>query len=472
MKLLSIRTGILTALAFATLVYPAVAQTNYARHHAFGPAPESGEGPRGPLLLAKNGWCYGTTYQGGSNNVGTLFRIAPGGGDFRVLHHFSDARFPLSGLIETPDGFLCGTSSAGGASNAGTVFRLGFDGDGFQILHTFAPGVATDGDSPLAELILGWGGFLYGTTAGGGSNNAGTVFCLRSDGTDFRIIHHFGALMGKHPTTSLVLGVDGKLYGTTKNGGSNDLGTVYALSTNGNDFTVIHHFQGKAANDGSLPLGKLLQARDGLLYGTTCSGGSPADLGTLYRINTNGNGYSILRAFQGSSQRDGAGPVSGLLQWGQAGVLYGTTPSGGSANQGLAFAINTDGTGFAVMREFTGTGGDGAEPYSPLTSTADGVFYGATYYGGVDDNGTLFRISILPPRVIITRITLGSDGADLQFVGGAAASIYNIEVSPSLAPGSWESIGSRAAHIDGTFQFHDPSTPAHPTRFYRAVHHP
>ena len=447
------------------------AQTNYQRILSFGPSSSLGSAPRGTIAEASDGFLYGSTYQGGSNNLGTVFKVTRNGTGFTLLWNFTNAMFPTAGVIEGPGGALYGTTSGGGISNAGTVFRLQKNGTGFTVLHSF-PSFTGDGNTPLGGLLVGRDGLLYGTTAGGGLSNYGCIYALNPDGTGFTMLHSFAGVDGNSPVAGVIQGNGGALYGTTKSGGSNNLGAVFSIATDGNDYSVLHDFAGKNLADGSLPLGPLVEAGAGFLFGTTYNGGSAADLGTVFQINTNGEGYSVVHAFQGGAN-DGSLAVAGLSQPMRSGILYGTAPHGGASDSGVCFGINSDGTGYSVLHIFDGTAGDGSYPFVPLLAGSDGTIYGSTYFGGAyvtnGVSGTLFRLFSSTPQIVITRVASASSGVALEFSGGAAGQSCRIQASPDLSSNSWQVIGTNVAALDGTFRFFDNAASNYPARLYRSV---
>ena len=183
-----------------------------------------------------------------------------------------------------------------------------------------------------------------------------------------------------YPQGTLILGSDGFLYGTTSRGDySGD--TVFKISTNGGAITILHRFDG-LNGEGSKPIGALLQANDGYLYGTTYYGGTNSWYGTVFKVSTNGTGYSVLHFFGG----DGYHPYGGLIQ-GRDGALYGTTSEAG----GTIFRMTTDGTSFSMLHTFAGA--DGSRPNPGLVQGEDGYLYGTTYYGGTNSAGTVFKMN-------------------------------------------------------------------------------
>jgi uncharacterized repeat protein (TIGR03803 family) len=186
---------------------------------------------------------------------------------------------------------------------------------------------------------------------------------------------------------ALVQGSDGALYGTTSEGGitGQDFpfggGTVFKINTDGSGYTLLYTFLGSDVGDGRNPYGGLVRGRDGVLYGTTDGGGTyqPPDIlgnrGTVFKLDVDGSGYSVLYNF-GSIKGDGMGAV-GLVE-GSDEVLYGTTQYGVSeTNQavttyGTVFKLNRDGTGYGVLYHFGSSVGDGLQPFAGVVKAATG----------------------------------------------------------------------------------------------------
>ncbi len=180
--------------------------------------------------------------------------------------------------------------------NLGTVFAINKDGTGCQVLHQFTGfRVDRDGDNPTASLVLSPDGYLYGTTVEGGAGS-GTVFRLRIDGSDYRVIHAFGIPTGGNPYGKLLIGADGALYGTASIGRVSNGGVVFrvqevALPLGGSSFqmTVLHEFQNSTIGLRPLygPTAGLEDGGDGWFYGTCANGGS-LETGGVYRIDAAG----------------------------------------------------------------------------------------------------------------------------------------------------------------------------------------
>ncbi len=347
--------------------------------------------PDAPLINV-NGTLYGTTSSGGKpgyvGHWGTVFSITPTG-TLTVLHTFgdNDGWFPLAGVINVK-GTLYGTTSARGLHNAGTVFSMGLDGGNFRVLHAFGKG--SDGKYPMAGLVA-VDGKLYGTTSQGGASNVGTVFSVRiTDGKE-HVLHSFSNNPdGAYPLAGLIK-VKGALYGTTEFGGRG-AGAVYSVDENGNE-RVLYGFGDPP--DGHTPMAGLL-AVNGMLYGTTYQSGD-YDNGTIFSVSTAGDEH-VLHSF---TNTDGAKPVAGLIA--VQGVLYGTTQQGGAASAGTVFSIKPGGKGYRLLHSFNQAyTNDGISPQASLLAI-HGTLYGTTYQGGISlpscidegtcDYGTVFALT-------------------------------------------------------------------------------
>ena len=374
----------------------ATAQT-FTDLHVFSGSPNDGGGPYGTIIRHCE-TLYGTTHDGGIGSAGTVFAINTNGGGFTILRSIdpSVAVGPYGGLVLLGN-TLYGTTSSGGGSSGGngTVFKVNTDSTGFTNVYTLT---GSDGNLPYSSLIANASGnTLYGTAPMGGSLGSGTLFKVNTDGTGFTNLHQFSATSspsytnsdGAGPWGSLVLSESG-LYGTAVGGGDSGNGTVFKLNTDGTGFTNLHSFttlNNNTNSDGYAPLGGLILLGN-TLYGTTAGGGGLGN-GTVFSVNTDGTGFTNLHDFNGSS--DGGNPTAALILSGN--TLYGTTLYGGTSGGGTVFALNIDGTGFTKLHSLAGS--DGGGPWAGLVLSCN-TLYGTARAGGSSGNGTVFSISFTP----------------------------------------------------------------------------
>jgi uncharacterized repeat protein (TIGR03803 family) len=272
----------------ALLAANCAGQTQFSTLYKFGGTPD-GRWPNG--LVAANGALYGTTLLGGLSDSGTVFQLVPPaepGGKWTeaVLYSFTGENGDGSGPVASPvidaGGILYGTTAGGGPTGSGTAFELvppAMAGEAWTetVLYSFTGQVVQTGDgwNPSSGLVLGAGGALYGTTWYGGSHDFGTVFRLRPPGSPGgvwteTVLYSFPDYQSL--PESLTIGDQGVLYGTTLAGGSSAAGTIFRLSppvTPGGAWTetTLYTFTGGA--DGCGPITPLILAADGSLYGTT-----------------------------------------------------------------------------------------------------------------------------------------------------------------------------------------------------------
>jgi uncharacterized repeat protein (TIGR03803 family) len=263
-----------------------------------------GEEPYGGLILAPDGNFYGTTGYGGTYGYGTVFKITPGG-LLTTLYSFCapatcyDGSIPEAGLVQATDGNFYGTTFLGGVNNWGTVFKISSDG-ALTTLHSFDK---VDGSTPYAGLIQATDGNLYGATSGGGANLVGTVFKITPGGT-LTTLNNFGGSGGAYPNGTLVQATDGYFYGTTTYGGAYNYGTVFKMNAAGLVVT-LHSFDG---SDGGAPIGGLVQGTNGTFYGSTVG----IIYGTIFEITSTGT-LTTLHTFDGNANA-GIEPKAGVVQ--------------------------------------------------------------------------------------------------------------------------------------------------------------
>ncbi len=251
--------------------------------HNFGDGAVANDGlyPQASMILGSDGYLYGTTVFGGTANEGTIYKLSPTTNQFTIIYNFTGTGqdiYPRAALIQASDGNFYGTTS--GNASGGAMFLMTPAGQVFPVYRF------TDGSAVVAPLIQAKDGNFYGITPNGGAAASGDVFKMTPNFV-VTILHSFGqGTDGATPgATTVVQGPNGNLYGTTQFGGTAGNGVVFELTTDGLSYTVLHNFgDGSIVNDGSVPTSTLILGSDNNLYGTTDQGGSKK-LGTIFRIS-------------------------------------------------------------------------------------------------------------------------------------------------------------------------------------------
>ncbi|MBW8864035.1 MAG: hypothetical protein JF609_03750, partial [Verrucomicrobia bacterium] len=350
--------------------------------YAFSGSSGDGAAPYGVLL--KNGLLYGAAQQGGSSGNGQLFRVATNGMTFTNIHNFdgmpTDGSSPNE-LLQAGD-MIYGTTFGGGNTGNGVVFKMNTNGAGYTVLRHFQ-GVP-EPQFPQAGLIIN-DATLYGTSYIGGSNGLGTVFKIDTNGANLVVLHNFtNNPDGMHPEGRLVLN-ETTLYGTTYDGGSNGVGTVFKINTNGAGFSVIYHFSNApAAMNPQVGLTLMSNA----LYGVTTFGGI-SNIGTVFQLSTNGTSFAIIHSF---TNNEAGLPASTLVAMNN--LLYGTGQTRGTGQSGAIFQVGTNGANFTVLKNFTNTL-TGSNPGGPLVLDG-GFIYGTTSLNGPNTRGTIYQLLLSP----------------------------------------------------------------------------
>jgi uncharacterized repeat protein (TIGR03803 family) len=307
--------------------------------HSFGSSSDLGTSPNAELIQGSDGNLYGTTTHGGTAGEGTVFKLDPSG-DFIILHSFEadsgGGKNPVTKLIQDGDGNLFGSTYFGGSNNTGIVYKIDPSGN-FSVLYEFAQ--ESEGLFPTLR-ILGSDGNFYGTYDGtimypGVSDNAGLIFKLTPSGS-FSVLHEFDSASEGGNPGALFQGIDGHLYGVTNFGGSTNFGTIFKLDTAGN-YSVVHEFEGNVNNNGQHN-NTLIQGSDGSFYGTNSYLDSYFS-GTLeekvFKFDASGN-FSILHEF--ASESEGRALRGPLLEVGN-GSIYGVTAVGGDYGSGAIYRL-------------------------------------------------------------------------------------------------------------------------------------
>jgi uncharacterized repeat protein (TIGR03803 family) len=371
-----------------------------------------GDTPVAGLTIDFAGNLYGTAsgMYGYGGGYGSVFKLAHTafGWSFLPLYSFhgNDGYNPEAKLVFGPDGALYSTTLSGGNGN-GVVFRLTppptFCAISFcpwiaTVIHTFNGGT-TDGSTPVSEVVFDQAGNLYGTTDHGGAYGWGLAYRLtRNQGGSWTesVLHNFkqDGTDGIYPDAGLVFSSDGKLYGTTLDGGNYGDGIVFSLARDGGDnwTEAVLHNHLYDGTDGARPEAKVVFDSAGNLFGTTVTGGT-YDHGAVFELSpAQGGGWNeqLLYSFRSI---DGCGPRSTLIM-DSAGNLYGTSFSCGANSYGAVFKLSpTLGGSWTETVLYNFRADDGQYPCTGLISDATGNLYGTTAFGGTYGVGTVYELT-------------------------------------------------------------------------------
>ncbi|MCK5765175.1 MAG: hypothetical protein KAH26_04290, partial [Bacteroidales bacterium] len=344
-----------------------------------------GERPFGSFVELADGYLYAMTYEGGVDNKGVLFKYNPGSGSFAKLFDFYGEDYgenPIGSLCVDANGKLYGMTWFGGAiSNTGLLFE--YDPLNGIFTKKFDFMSAPYGARPYGSLMKTSDGQIYGIAYEGGNLHGGAIYKIDKDDYSYQVVHNFDYLIsGGSSYGSLIEASNGLLYGMAQGGAQLD-GVLFTFNPATDSYTVLHNF-----NDiiyGKKPRGSLLQASNGKLYGMTTEGGTNND-GVLFEYDIASS--SFIKLFDFESLGSGRYPREGLIQAAN-GKLYGVTLYGGTFSKGVLFEYDPLTFTFTVKLHFDGAN-KGEKPYGPPLEFGDNQLFGLTGYGGVNGMGVLF----------------------------------------------------------------------------------
>jgi uncharacterized repeat protein (TIGR03803 family) len=350
-------------------------------------AASSGIWPEWELSTADgSGYMWGTTTRGGTNAGGAIYKTNNAGS---VVHVYTFGATGSSAGSQ-PNGPLLvigndhyGLAAAGGTGGKGVLYDWNAT-SAYQAMHSFT---GTDGDEPSGPLTKATDGNFYGTTVYGGACNLGVVFKYVPSTHAVSVLHSFCGTEGSSPRTGVIQARDGNLYGTTNLGGTHGYGTLFRLSLAG-AFTQMRSF-GATRTEPIYP-GRLMQASDSKLYGTSYRGGYDLDIsaqpGTVFSMTTSGVLSTSSFEWVGMS-----GPwYNAALIERFTGVLYGVTAAN---DYGHVFQYRMSNATITNVIAFNSR--TVGWPYSGLTLGPDGNLWGTTTDGEMPTGpsfGHLYRV--------------------------------------------------------------------------------
>ncbi|MGA7463557.1 MAG: choice-of-anchor tandem repeat GloVer-containing protein [Candidatus Korobacteraceae bacterium] len=390
----------LTAAFLLLLASTAQAQTYTVLHNLTGGI--GGDTPLAGVTLDQQGRIYGTTEFGGSHQNGMVYRLAREGEGwvFSPIYSFGsqqdDGNDPIARVLFGPNGLLYGTTSLGGIQNKGTVFSLQPPPTACKsalcpwvetVLYSFTGG-ADGGDPFFGDLTFDQLGNIYGTTANSGNSGDGVVFKLTRSGGGWTesVLWNFTGSDGGFPLSGVIFDSAGNLYGTTSSGGGNGLGTVYELSPTQSGWSETTLYS--FTSDTGPGAGGLVMDAQGDLLGMT--GGVDDSTNVAFELTPqNGSwSFSVLQTFAEQEATPFVGPTLD-----SQGNLYGPLPTGGDDHVGEIFKLTHSGDQwtYSPFYQFVSCM-DGCFP-GAVTFDASGNMYGTTSDGGTDGYGTVWEIT-------------------------------------------------------------------------------
>ena len=331
------------------------------------------------FIQANDGKLYAMTAAGGSINAGMIFSFDPSSSTYTRLKDFDifNGSAPHGSLLQARDGKLYGMTSTGGSS-----FSYGIS-DGYGVIFSWDPQTSTyvklkdfdysdGGGKPQGSLVQAKDGKLYGMTTGSGSG--GIIFSYDPISMTYKKLRNFVTASGSGPYGSLIQAKDGKLYGMTSIGGTSGKGVIFSFDPLSSIYTDLIDFN---TSNGERPLGSLMEASDGKLYGMTTAGGS-LQSGIIFSFDPSSLTYVKLKDFD---NRVNNGPRGDLIQ-ASDGKIYGMTPSEGISRGGNIFSFDPLSSAYTNLFEFN-VSSNGTNPHGTLLQASDGKLYGMTRVGGL-----------------------------------------------------------------------------------------
>lgn len=306
--------------------------------------------PGGVLVQAADGKLYGVTANGGSANRGLIYSFNPSSSSYTVVWEFiypENGYLPSARLLPANDGKLYGLTEQGGTSDQGVMFSFDPRSSSYTKLKDFDG--YNDGGRPGTGLIQSSDGKLYGMAGGKGRFGYGTIFSFDPVSLTFKKLKDFDGIDGGYPRGCLLQASNGKYYGMTQVGGDDDNGVIFSFEPFTSAYTVVKHLGG---GTGANPQGSLIEATDGKLYGLTFLCGK-YNVGTIISFDPATSRFTKLKDFD---LPNGGEPLGDLMQ-ASDGKLYGMTRGGGASNLGVIFSFDPSTLIFKKLQDFQGYNG-------------------------------------------------------------------------------------------------------------------
>ena len=347
---------------------------------------DEGSTPYSDLCYAGNGDYYGTTYQGGANSSGVLFKFNSQSGAYEVVHHFINAtgRLPWGAPLFASNGKLYGLTNLGGSNSKGVLYEYDPIAKSYQVLVNLDG--TNSGSFPRGGLIEYSSGRLFGLTYQGGANNVGVLFEYNIAGdTLIKYVDFVATTLGSNPSSSLMKGSNGLLYGLCTYGGVNSNGTLFSFNVSNQ--TITKEFDLNSSTVGSTPFGDLVEYNSNL-YGLASQGGASSS-GTVFRYDIQADTMYNLHSFNSSTT--GKTPYGSLALYN--GKMYGLAYQGGANSKGTIFEINLTNSIFSKKYDFNSSP-NAYQPRASFSIDSNGYAYATTYGGGAASAGTIIEYNI------------------------------------------------------------------------------
>lgn len=338
-----------------------------------------GSNVQGGFTDGGNGKLYAVSRSWGNNREGTIIEYTVASNTIKVLHHFknSDGTGSIGDLLKDGN-MLYGVAPNGGKGARGTFYSYNLSNNTFKVEAHFRE--APNGAIPTKGLTMAKDSMFYGLTSFGGRNNRGVLYQINPKTEQFTPIYHFVDSLGSISQSDLLLADNGKLYGTTRNGGKRNSGVLFEFNPVNKQYKVVANFD--YSKTGSLPYNGVIQAQNGKLYG--CVGSNNKN--TLYEYEIGNDSVKVLHSFVDSTGRFAYGK---LTEW-KTNKLYGTTFRGGKNNNGVLFEYDLSTNTYTVKHYFDDQV-TGKSPRTTLYKLTNGALLGGASYGGRLGRGTLFK---------------------------------------------------------------------------------